>query len=124
MTSDIRDMIQALRTIEAILRKYGLGERNVITAAIAEAEAGKPGFADGLAGLTVWGGSGSLADIELKASRLAQPDTASDQRAFQEALIVLADYLNAHEVGTESMRARAREIAVTFRRWNETIYRA
>ena len=124
MIPDERDLIEALRTIESLLQKHGLGDWVDTPAIVAEAEAGIPGIAEKLTGLSVWGGSGALWEINLAFGKLAQPDASHDQRSFQSAIIVLADYLNAHEVGSERMRARAREIAAIFRRWNETIYRA
>lgn len=63
-----------------------------------------------------WGGAGSISDVNVLGS--PHPDAHADERRFRSAMIALARYLDAHQIGSENARSRARFIAEVFDEWN------
>src|SRR5208283_5939095 len=66
-----------------------------------------------LAGIDMWGGSGSVADVYLTQSKTLTEAAQEDRRSFQKALIRIAETMDRLRIGTE----RSRSTAKMFQEW-------
>jgi hypothetical protein len=109
-------MDESLRELESLLRKHGFkGQADAVAHVLTLCRAGdRSAFAQAATGLTMWGGAGSVADVEFR-SNSPRPDeeAAADVPRFYRAMIALADGLDREHLGTP----RTRDVAKTFRNW-------
>jgi hypothetical protein len=106
------ELLNNLMQLETLLRKYHHdGQANVVADIIASIQHGEPDYKR-LAGVDFWGGSGSVADVNLIPGTKSDDDKR-DIRAFRQAIVNLADEMDKLGIG----HARSRDIAATFREW-------
>ena len=105
-----------LRTLERLLRDYKYyAQANAIEDLLELRAAGdEAGFRREVVGVTIWGGSGSVADADLRNHTGPEHPTArEDARAHDRALVALAEALDSAGLGTP----RTRQVAATYREW-------
>jgi hypothetical protein len=99
--------------LESLLRKYQhYGQAHVVSEIIASIHRGEPAYKR-LAGVDMWGGSGSVSDVNLIPSGTKSEEDKREIRAFRQAIVNLAAEIDKLGIG----HARSRDIAVTFREW-------
>jgi hypothetical protein len=111
MVSSDPTVVGALQTLLTVFTKYG---RTVLANYIQEVlqayDSGSPEFDKRIASAEMWGGAGSVCDNP-------PPQGTPDRRLFFQAIITLANYINAQKIGHERARQAAESIASTFRQW-------
>ena len=109
MTRQHEKLSKALGELSELLHKYGHdGQGNVVDEIIASLETPDPDYKR-LAGIDMWGGAGSVADIceNLTTKR----EGAGDERVFRKALVRVAAAMDDLKIGTK----RSRSVAKSFR---------
>ena len=109
------DVLDILTRLEKLLMKY-----KVISSPFLQLrdlyEQDKEAFWDKINSLVWWGGSGSYADIILKATgQITAKEELEDNRAYRRAMIDLANAMEQSGISNEG----ANFIAETFQKWEE-----
>ena len=113
------DVVQPLRSMAAVLAKHGYAFHAGFVSELARlAETGDPAFEEQVATATMWGGSGSVCDVNLRWGTPHPADAPADDVCFRAAVIALARHVDAHSIGSDHVRCRARDIASAFEQWN------
>jgi hypothetical protein len=111
MASSDPELLEALRTLVSVLSKYGYkGHTDRMQEALHLYESGSPAFDRKIASAEIWGGAGSVSDMPI-------PQGTPDRQLFFQAMITLADYINAQMIGPQQAREQAGWIASIFRQW-------
>ena len=109
-------MLDILRELELLLSKHGYhGQAAAVERIIRFRQVeDRKAFVEAVTGLSVWGGSGSVADVDLRHDPpTSAAEAPADVRRFRGVMIALADALEHEGLGT----VRTRDVAATFRSW-------
>lgn len=109
-------ILEDLQTIEKLCRKYGRDDRaNDVEQQSALFEKDRKLFWSKFVSLTWWGGSGSMADMELYAEdgSIADGERKKDNRSYRSTLISIYEQM----VGAGHEYAQAKSWIDTFRVW-------
>ena len=109
-------MDDTLRTLESLLRRNGYGGQADALGRVRTArEMGdRQAFEREVTGLSIWGGSGSVADADVRSVSPQSPAEAkADVPQFYRGMIALAEAVEREGLGTP----RIREVASVFRSW-------
>ena len=108
-------MIETLRELESLLRKHGYnGQADAVRGVLVAIETDdRATLAREATGPSLWGGAGSVADVDLRYGSPRPPaEAAADVPRFHRAMVALADQLESASLATR----RTRNVASTFRR--------
>ncbi len=113
-------MLDALKTIAALLHKYRARQGEVADPIVAMAEAGDPNLPLAVCGDDLWAEDGGLWDSGPQVLQRKHDDPAEcrrDELAFRAAFVTLADAIERQDLGDAVQRRRIAEVAETFRAW-------
>ena len=114
-------MIDILQTLRSLLVKYGYGDvdspASYVDYLISLRESGNSDFYKELTSINIWGGAGSITDINLntQAQNISNVESYDDNLMFRQGIVSLAEQMEREGIGTD----RARDIASVFKEWNE-----
>jgi len=104
-----------LLEVAELLSKYKHGGQEQVVRQIVESlSTPNPDFKR-LTGVDMWGGSGAVWETILSTCSPTSDDVRRDEKAFQEAIIRVAESLERLGIGT----TRSRSIADTFLQWKQ-----
>lgn len=112
-------MLEALRTIAALLHKYAPRQAQPVVQLVQMAEAGDPNFALDACGDRLWGERG-LWDSGPQVLQRAHHDPIAcraDELAYRAAFLRLATAIEADDLGTPEQRRRIDDVVATFQTW-------
>jgi len=112
-------MVDALRTIAALLRKYAPRRAPEVEDLLRAAATEDPNLDLDVCGDVLWGPSG-LWDSGPQVLQRPHHDPAvcrSDELTYRGAFVALAGSIAERDLGTPAQRARIDEIVATFRQW-------
>lgn len=112
-------LLDALKTIAALLHKYAARQAGPVDGLITAAAAGDPDLALDLCGDTLWAERG-LWDSGPQVLQRPLDDAQAvrdDELDYRRAFIVLAQVIEERRWGNATERARVREVAATFAAW-------
>ena len=110
-------MIGELTELEHLLRRHGhYGQADVVDRLLRLHAAGqRKAFEEEVTGLSMWGGSGSVADINLGyESPRPEAEAQADVKRFYALMAALADALEVEGLGS----ARTRQVGADFQSWS------
>lgn len=112
-------MLDALRTIAALLHKYAPRQADPVDELLRKAEARDPNFALDVCGDALWSEHG-LWDTGPQVLQRPHHDDAvcrADELTYRAAFRALAEGIAAQNLGTEAERRRMGEVVETFAAW-------
>lgn len=112
-------MIDALKTVAALLHKYGSRRAGAVEALLRAAEAKDPNLDLDLCGDELWGEEGlwDSGPQVLQRPRHDHETCRADEMSYRQAFLDLAAKIDQVGAGTPAQRERVRAVASLFRTW-------
>lgn len=113
-------MLDALKTIAALLHKYHARQAALADPIVVMAETGDRNLARAVCGDDLWAEDGGLWDSGPQVLQRPHHDGEEcrrDELAFRAAFVTLAEAIEREDFGDPIQRRRVAEVAETFRAW-------